>query len=66
MNYPVPKSWSRLCIYSVRFYPASGILDMPWGNEYPSYIGTAWLTPYPQSNTIPFVLPLLYRLNTAY
>ena len=32
---------------------------------YPSYTGTAWVTPSPESNTTPVVLPDAYNDNVA-
>jgi len=46
--------------------PAISILVMAWGNANPSYTGTTWLTPSPESSTTPVVLPDAYRLRIAY
>lgn len=37
---------------------------MAWGRAYPSYTGTVWVTPAPESKTKPVVRPDEYRANT--
>merc|ERR1712055_579801 len=39
---------------------------MAWGRAKPSYTGTPWETPSPESMTIPVVLPEAYKLSTAW
>merc|ERR1712045_320632 len=39
---------------------------MAWGRAYPSYTGTPWETPSPESMTIPVVRPEAYRESTAW
>merc|ERR1712055_88026 len=39
---------------------------MAWGRAKPSYTGTPWETPSPESITIPVVRPEAYRESTAW
>merc|ERR1712055_440555 len=39
---------------------------MAWGRAKPSYTGTPWETPSPESMTIPVVRPEAYRESTAW
>ena len=45
-------------------FPAKSNLIIAWGNAYPSYIGTAWVTSAPISNTIPVILVFAYNAKT--
>ena len=48
----------------VRSLPDRLIVWIACGMAYPSKIGTAWVTPSPESNTVPVVLPVAKRLKT--
>ncbi len=61
-----PLSVRILDRYEVKSLPAKLILSMAWGRAYPSYMGTTWVTPSPESKTIPVVLPDAYSDNTAW
>jgi hypothetical protein len=51
--------------YSVTALPARSSLRVACGRTLPSYMGTVWVTPSPESTTIPVVLPVAYRESTA-
>lgn len=46
--------------YRVTSRPATSDLIMLWGMAKPSYIGTACVTPSPESSTTPVVFPVAY------
>ena len=46
--------------------PAMSTLRIAWGIENPSYTGTAWVTPSPESSTIPVVRPDEYLQRDNY
>src|SRR3569833_3328575 len=39
---------------------------MAWGRAKPSLMGTVWVTPSPESSTMPVVRPEAYRDSTAW
>ena len=53
-------------MYSVRSRPARSRRWIACGSAYPSYMGTVWLTPSPQSSTMPVVRPEAYSESTAW
>lgn len=52
-----PYSLKILAMCLVKSLPARSFLITAWGKEYPSYTGTVWVTPSPESTTQPVVLP---------
>jgi hypothetical protein len=63
---PIFLSKSRKC--SVTFLPPKDTFWQPSVSEYPSMMGTIWVSPSPESITIPVVFPapnLLCTINTA-
>lgn len=55
-----PSFLSSSLRYRVTSRPATSDLIMLCGMAKPSYIGTAWVTPSPESNTTPVVFPVAY------
>ena len=55
-----PSFLNNSCKYRVTSRPAISDLIMLCGIAKPSYIGTAWVTPSPESNTTPVVRPDAY------
>ena len=44
--------------WAVTSLPAKSILSQLWAKEYPSYTGITWVTPSPESRTIPVDFPV--------
>ncbi len=61
----IPSSLMYFYKYSVKSQPARFIQETAYSIEYPSKTTTMWLTPSPESQTTPVVLPVEYNAKTA-